>query len=221
MDTNTFLVFCSTGSGEEDNLENGIDRFVIIDSVEAPPPSPPPTSSNDDHLRETTLTPPHGKPLPSGEPEQGKDQPPLVVEAQPSPSDQHQESANKQQVEDGVAPPNTGGETPPTPQTTDLNETSTNQNEVAALSGSIQPSGEECVEDKTAGINTDDGDGSQGPRDNREAIGDEKEKIEQAIGIGVAEVDDGEKQQEAVSPPATGSLGQQVGLAGINEVGQH
>ena len=221
------IVFCSTGSGEEDELDTGIDSFVIIESIEAPPPS----VSADDGLREMASTtsssapppPPAGSSVvPSGEPEQGEGQtsPPQAPvkkeekELGAQSSEQLQELVNEQQRQgkDGVASLGTsgGGETPPTPQ---ASEPSTTQNETAADSGCIQ-SGEECDKDKA----TDDEDGSQKPKNGQEAGEGEGERIEQASGIGGEE---GEKRQdrEAVSPPASGSLGQQTGLIGINEVG--
>ena len=211
------IVFSSTGSGEEDDLDTGIDSFVIIDSTEAPP-------LTDDDLSQsaTTPTPAHSEPLPSSEPEQRQeDQPPLqvLVEDAAQSREQLQESVNEQQGKDGVASPSTnGGETPPTPQATNADEPSTAQNEATRHSGSIQ-SGEGGDDDKAMAINTVVGDGSKEPRDDREMK--EEEKIEQAAGIGVAWVEDGEQRPEAVSPPATGSLGQQAGLMGINEVGYY
>lgn len=161
----------------------------------------------------TTPTPAHSSVVPSGEPEQREDQSPppqalIEEEEEAQSSERLQESVNEQQQhgKDGVASPNTiGGETPPTPQ---ANEP---QNETAANSGSIK-FGEEGDKDKA----TDDGGGSQEPKESQEAKDGKEERIEQASGIGVEE---GETQQEAVSPPATGSLGQQAGLMGINEVG--
>ena len=208
-------MFSSTGSGEEDELDTGIDSFVIIDSVEAPPL---PTST-DDNLREisTTPTPAHSSVVPSGEPKQGEDRssPPQAPmeeeEEEVQSSKQLQESLNEQQQHgpDGVASPDTiGGETPPTPR---ANEPSAAQNETAADSGSIE-FGEESDKDKAM----DDGDGSQEPKNSQETKYGEEERIERASGIGA---EGAEKQQEAVSPPATGSLGQQAGLVGINEVG--
>ncbi len=222
-------MFSSTGSGEEDELEDtGIDSFVIIDSISGPPL---PTST-EDTLGETsttptpTATPAHSNIAPSNELiEQREDRaspsPPQAApveeeEAQSSEQLQGQELVNElpqqqQQRKDGVLSPGTGrGEIPPTPR---ANEPSTAQNETAADSGSIQSGEEGGDKDKATG-----GDGSRQPEKSQEAKndGEEEEKIGQASGIGVEE---GEERQEAVSPPAGGSLGQQAGLTGINEVG--
>ena len=91
------LFFCelsSTGSGEEDDLETGLDSFVVIDSVEAPPL--PLSASNGDNLKETpspTLT----RGQPSSEPDQREEQPSLALvedEVQPG-----KESAVEEKVE--------------------------------------------------------------------------------------------------------------------------
>lgn len=203
------IVFSSTGSGEEDDLDTGIDSFVIIDSAEAPLPT-----ITDDDLRESAITPTptHSKPLPSSEPGQTERVQPHLVEKEVARSrEQLQETVNEQeQGKDGVASPNSsGGETPPTPLATDPAKLSTTQNKAAAHSGSVQ-SGEEGGEEEATVI-------SREPRDSQEAK--DEEKIEQATGIGASIAKDGEQRQEAVSPPASGSQGQQAGLLGINEVG--
>lgn len=210
----SYFVYSSTGSGEEDELEDtGIDSFVIIDSITAPPI---PTSSTGDGVGETSATttpaPTHSSivVVPSSEPEQreGQSSPPPPQ----APVEKEEAQSTEQRGKDGVVSPSSGGrgETPPTPKASD--EGSTAQNETAADSGSIQSGGDK---DKA----TDgDCDGSQQPKDSQEAKkdGEEEERIQQTSGIGVEE---GEERREAVSPPASGPLGQQAGLMGINEVG--
>ena len=200
----------STGSGEEDELEDtGIDSFVIIDSVTAPSL---PTSSTGDGLGETsdttTPTPTHSSKVhvvvPNSEPE-GQSSPPPPQ----APVEKEEAQSAEQRGKEGVVSPGSGdcGEAPPTPR---ADESSTAQSETAADSGSIRSGGDE---DKAM-----DDDGSHRPKSSQESKKDseEGEKIEQTSGIGVEE---GEGRREAVSPPASGPLGQQAGLMGINEVG--